>query len=160
MLAVRRARLLSPRPFGLTILGAVVAVAALVIDDVNGAGCGWPPLLLYLAAGVALASVPVRLPGNAISLLPAALLPAWLSCGLTVSSALAVSAVLLAGVVLRKGLLIAVLGAALGLAGVFVGDLAGWAALTTVPPLLGTVPILAGVPASAVASVAFMVGVW
>src|SRR5687767_7378344 len=96
MLAVRRARLLSARPFGLTILGALVTAAALAVDEATGAGCGWPTVLLYVAAGTVLVSLPVRLPGGSISLLPAVLLPAWLSCGMAVTSTLVVAAVLLA----------------------------------------------------------------
>jgi PAS domain S-box-containing protein len=137
----------------LTILGAAVGLAALGIDDASGSGCGWPTVLLYLAAGVALAGLPVRLPGSAISLLPAILLPAWLSCGVGVTSAIAVSAVLLAGAILRSGTLAALLGAAMALAGVFVGDLAGWAVHSLVPPL-------ESIPESLIASVAFAVGVW
>jgi PAS domain S-box-containing protein len=153
MLAVRRARLSSARPFGLIVLGAVVAGAALVVGDGGGAGCGWPTVLLQLAAGVALASVPVRLPGSAISLLPAVLLPTWLSCGLGVSATVAVASVLLAGAVLRSGLLATVLGACMALAGVFVGDLAGWAVI----PLVHRPE---SVSESALAGVGFAAGIW
>jgi PAS domain S-box-containing protein len=137
----------------LAIPGIVVAVAALYLDDASGAGCGAPTILLYLAAGVALSSLPVRLPGSVISLLPAVLLPAWLSCGVTVTSTLACAAVLLAGAVARSSLPTAMLGAAMALTGVFVGDLAGWAVLSVLPPL-------DSVPESVVASAAFAVGVW
>lgn len=138
---------------GLAVLGFAVACAALYLDDATGAGCGVPSIMLYLVAGVVLASLPVRLPGTVISLLPAVLLPAWLSCGVTVSSMLAGAAVLLAGAFARSSLPSALLGAAMALTGVFVGDLAGWAVLSLLPPL-------DTVPESAVASAAFAVGVW
>ena len=153
MLAVRRAPFLSARPLGLTVLGALVTAAALVVDETAGAGCGWPTVLLYVAAGVALASLPVRLPGGSISLVPAVLLPAWLSCGMAVTSTMVVAAVLLASSVVRAGTLTTLLGGAAALAGVFVGDVLGWAAL-------GLAPLAEIVPESLVASVAFMVGVW
>ena len=153
MLAVRRAQLTSARPFGLTVLGVLVTVAALVVDERSGSGCGWPSVLLYVVAGAALASLPVRLPGGSVSLLPAVLLPAWLSCGMAVTSTLAIAAVLLASMFVRAGTLTTLLGAAAALAGVFVGDLAGWIALTVLPPL-------EGLPKSALASVAFAGGVW
>src|SRR3954447_1400799 len=135
MLAVRRARLLSARPFGLILLGLAVACAALYLDDASDAGCGWPTVLLYLAAGVAVASLPVRLPGSVVSLLPAILLPAWLSCGVGVSSALAVAAVLIAVAFARSSVPMTLRAAARALTGVFVGDLTGWAVLGVVPPL-------------------------
>src|SRR4051812_42261188 len=153
MLAVRRARLLSTRPLGLTLLGALVTVAALVVDEATGAGCGWPTVLLYVAAGAVLASLPVRLPGGSISLLPAVLLPAWLSCGMAVTSTIVVAAVLLASTVVRAGILTTLLAGAAALAGVFVGDLLGWLALSLTP--------LAGIfPEPVVASIAFAIGVW
>jgi PAS domain S-box-containing protein len=153
MLAARRARLLSARPFGLVLLGFVVACAALYLDETSGASSGWLTVLLYLSAGVALASLPVRLPGSAISLLPAVLLPAWLSCGVATASAIAVSAVLLAGAITRGTIPMTLLGAAMALTGVFVGDLTGWAVLTLTPPLEGLMQ-------TAAASVAFALGVW
>jgi PAS domain S-box-containing protein len=137
----------------LAILGIAVAFTALYLDDASGAGCGSPTILLYLAAGIVLSSLPVRLPGSVISLLPAVLLPAWLSCGVTVASAIACAAVLLAGTVARSSLPTTLLGAAMAVTGVFVGDLVGWAVLTVVPPL-------EVVPESAVASAAFAVGAW
>jgi PAS domain S-box-containing protein len=153
MLAVRRARLLSARPFGLTLLGALVTVAALTVDEATGAGCGWPTVLLYVAAGTVLVSLPVRLPGGSISLLPAALLPAWLSCGMAVTSTIVVAAVLLASAFVRAGTLTTVLRGAAGLAGVFVGDLVGWI-------ILGFVPPSDLFPEPVVACVAFAIGVW
>jgi PAS domain S-box-containing protein len=153
MLAVRRAQILSARPLGLAILGVVVACAALYLDATSAASSGWPTVLLYLAAGVALASLPVRLPGGAISLLPAVLLPAWLSCGVAVASALAVAATLLAGAMMRPSVPMTLLGAAMALTGVFVGDLSGWA-------LLSVLPRLEGLMQTAAASVAFAFGVW
>jgi PAS domain S-box-containing protein len=153
MLAARRARFLSARPFGLALLGLVVACVALYLDETSGASSGWLTVLLYLAAGVALASLPVRLPGSAISLLPAVLLPAWLSCGVATASAIAVAAVLLAGAIARGALPMTLLGAAMALTGVFVGDLTGWAVLTLIPPLEGLMQ-------TAAASVAFALGVW
>jgi PAS domain S-box-containing protein len=153
MLAARRARLAAARPLGLAILGIAIAFAALYLDDASGAGCGSPTILLYLAAGVVLSSLPVRLPGSVISLLPAVLLPAWLSCGVSVSSMLAGAAVLLAGAGARSGLPITLLGAAMALAGVFVGDLAGWAVLSLLPSI-------EYLPESAVASAAFVLGAW
>ena len=153
MLAVRRARLISARPLGLTILGALVTVAAVLVDEASGAGCGWPTVLLYVAAGAALASLPVRLPGGSISLFPAVLLPAWLSCGMPVTSTMVVAAVLLASTFVRADTLTTLLAGAAALAGVFVGDLFGWAALS-IAPLPGIVP------ASLVASIAFAIGVW
>src|SRR3954452_23371370 len=155
MLAARPARLLSTRPFGLALLGIAVACVALYLDETSDAGTGWPSVLLYLAAGIALASLPVRLPGSAISLLPAVLLPAWLSCGMVVSSALAVAAVLLAGALMRERVVAALLGAAMALAGVLLGDLAGWLAL-------GLVPLPEGlpIPELAIASSAFAIGAW
>jgi PAS domain S-box-containing protein len=134
-------------------LGALVTVAALVLDGTAGAGCGWSAVLLYAAAGAVLASLPVRLPGGSVSLLPAVLLPAWLSCGMAVASMLAVAAVLLASAVLRAGTLTTLLGAAVALAGVFVGDLFGWVAHTVVLPAVS-------VPESAAVGVAFAVGAW
>src|SRR5213593_2214602 len=119
MLTVRRARLFSARPFGLVLLGLAIAGATLYLDDASAAGCGWPSVLLYLAAGVAVASLPVRLPGSVVSLLPAILLPAWLSCGVGVTSALAVAVVLIAVVFTRGSLPITLLGAAMALTGVF-----------------------------------------
>jgi PAS domain S-box-containing protein len=153
MLAVRRARLNSARPFGLPLLGALVLGIALLFDGVTGAGCGMPTVLLGAVAGAVLAALPVRLPGGSISLLPAVLLPVWLSCGLAVSGMLAVAAVLLATAVLRTGIITALLRAAAALAGVFVGDLLGWIALSVLP-----VPEI--VPGSAVAGVAFAAGIW
>jgi PAS domain S-box-containing protein len=153
MLAVRRVRLTSARPLGLALLGALVTVAALLVDAAAGAGCGWPAVLLYAAAGAALASLPVRLPGGSISLLPALLLPAWLSCGMVLTSLLAIAAVLLASTVVRHGTLTTLLGAAAALAGVVIGDLLGWAVLTVLSAS-------ENVPVSALASVAFAVGVW
>jgi PAS domain S-box-containing protein len=135
------------------VLGAFITIAALFVDEVAGSGCGWPTVLLYVAAGAALASLPVRLPGGSISLLPAVLLPAWLSCGMAVTSTLAVAAVLLASAFVRAGTATTLLGAAAALAGVFVGDLLGWVALVVVPSS-------EYLPSSAVASVAFAVGVW
>jgi len=64
-----------------------------------------------------------------------------------------VAAVLLASSVVRAGTLTTLLGGAAALAGVFVGDVLGWAAL-------GLAPLAEIVPESLVASVAFMVGVW
>jgi PAS domain S-box-containing protein len=153
MLAARRARLPSARPLGLAILGIAVACAALYLDDASGAGCGAPTILLYLAAGIALASLPVRLPGSVVSLLPAVLLPAWLSCGVTVTSTLAAAAVLLAGIIVRSSLPTTLLGASMALTGVFVGDLAGWTVMSLLPPL-------ESIPESAVAGAAFAVGAW
>src|SRR3954452_9286811 len=153
MLAARPARLLSTRPFGLALLGIAVACVALYLDETSDAGTGWPSVLLYLAAGIALASLPVRLPGSAISLLPAVLLPAWLSCGVAVASALAVASVLLAGAFARGSLPMTLLGAAMALTGVFVGDLAGWTVLSLLPQL-------DGLWQTAAASIAFAVGVW
>jgi PAS domain S-box-containing protein len=153
MLALRRAQILSARPLGLAILGVAVACVALYLDGTGAASSGWPTVLLYLAASVALASLPVRLPGGAISLLPAVLLPAWLSCGVAVASALAVSAMLLAGAIMRASLPMTLLGAAMALTGVFVGDLSGWALLSVLPPLEGLMQ-------TAAASVAFAFGVW
>mgnify|MGYP000864624787 CR=1 FL=1 len=154
MLAAPRARLPSARPFGLSVLGVVIAGAALVVDGLSDTGCGWPNILLYLVTGVALASLPVRLPGAIISLLPAVLLPIWLSCGMPVASAIAVASVLLASsIILRASVLMTVLGASAALAGVLVGDLAGWAVLSFVPPIEVVTPSL-------LASVAFAVGVW
>jgi PAS domain S-box-containing protein len=136
------------------VLGIAIAGAAIVLDGMSEAGCGWPNLLLYLATGIALASLPVRLPGSAISLLPAVLIPTWLSCGMTSASAIAVAAVLVAGSsMLRAGVLMTVIGAAAALAGVFVGDLVGWAALGVLPRWDFPAPSL-------VASVAFVVGLW
>jgi PAS domain S-box-containing protein len=137
----------------LVLLGFVVACAALYLDETSGASSGWLTVLLYLSAGVALASLPVRLPGSAISLLPAVLLPAWLSCGVATASAIAVSAVLLAGAITRGTIPMTLLGAAMALTGVFVGDLTGWAVLTLTPPLEGLME-------TAAASVAFALGVW
>jgi PAS domain S-box-containing protein len=153
MLAAHRARIPSDRSFGLTLLGVGVLLAALVVGDAAGTSCGWPTVLLYAIAGVVLASLPVRLPGSAISLLPAVLLPVWLSCGMAASSVLVVAAVLLAGAILRTGGLTTALSAAMALAGVFVGDLAGLAALNAIPRP-------DGVPESAIAGIAFVVGVW
>ena len=153
MLAVRRAPFFSARPFGLLVLGAAIGVGALVVDEFAGAGCGWPTVLLYVVAGTALASLPVRLPGGSISLLPAVLLPAWLSCGLAVSGTSAVAAVLLASAMVRTGTVTTLLGAAAALAGVFVGDLLGWLSLRLLPST-------ELVPGSAIASIAFTVGVW
>src|SRR5215212_137196 len=155
MLAVRRTHLATARSFGLVIPGIAVACLALYLDDTSSTGCGWPTVLLYLAAGVVLASLPVRLPGSAISLLPAVLLPAWLSCGMVVSSTLAVAAVLLAGALMRERVVAALLGAAMALAGVFLGDLAGWLALGLVLPPEGF-----PVPESAIPSAAFAIGAW
>jgi PAS domain-containing protein len=137
----------------LTLLGALVTGAALVVDETAGAGCGWPTVLLYVAAGAVLASLPVRLPGGSISLLPAVLLPAWLSCGMAVTSTLVVAAVLLASSVIRANILTTLLAGAAALAGVFVGDLLGWLVLSLTS--------LTGIfPEPVVASVAFAVGVW
>ena len=134
-------------------LGALAMVAALVVDEAAGAGCGWPTVLLYVAAGAVLASLPVQLPGGSITLLPAVLLPAWLSCGMAVTSTMVLAAVLLASTVVRAGTLTTILGGAAALAGVFVGDLLGWAAA-------GLLPLSGIVPESVVASVAFAIGVW
>ena len=150
---VRRARRLTARPLGLTILGVLVTAAALVVDGVAGGGCGWPTVLLCAVAGAALASLPARLPGGSISLLPAVLLPAWLSCGLAVTGLLAVAAVLLATAVLRTGTVSGLLRAAAALAGVFVGDLFGWLTLGLVQPV-------ESIPGPLVAAAAFAVGVW
>jgi len=151
MLNFRRARLFPARPFGMTMFGVVIAVAALVFGDRTG--CGWPPVLLYLAAGVVLASLPVRLPGSAISLLTAVLIPLWLSCGLAVSVMVAVAAVLLPSILLRSGLFATGLGASATLAGVFAGDMLGWAVVSFMPRP-------ESVPEPIIASVAFAVGAW
>ncbi len=153
MPAAHRARIPSDRSLGLTLLGVGALLAALVVGDAAGTGCGWPTTLLYAVAATVLASLPVRLPGSAISLLPAVLLPVWLSCGMAASSVLVVAAILLAGAVLRTGGLTTALSAAMALAGVFVGDLAGLAAVNAIPRP-------DGVPESVVAGIAFVVGVW
>src|SRR3954454_13601352 len=126
MLAVRRTHLATARSFGLVIPGIAVACVALYLDDTSSTGCGWATRLLYLAAGVVLAALPVRLPGSTISLLPAVLLPAWLSCGMPISGLVAASAILLATIILRPGILPTALGVAGAVAGVFVGDLLAW----------------------------------
>jgi PAS domain S-box-containing protein len=153
MLALRRAHLISARPFGLTLLGALVLGVVLLLDGVTGGGCGVPTVLLCAVTGAVLAALPVRLPGGSVSLLPAVLLPVWLSCGMAVSGMLAVAAVLLATSVLRTGTVTGLLRAAAALAGVFVGDLLGWIVLSA----LAVPEIVAG---PVVAGTAFAVGVW
>ncbi|MCC7369306.1 MAG: PAS domain-containing protein [Chloroflexi bacterium] len=105
-------------------LGVVVAVAAMVVGE-HGV-VGWLPVLLYVIAAAMLASLPVRLPGGGVSLLPAILLPVWLSCGLLVATLVAVAALSVATVVLRPPLLAGALSMAAAVAGVIVGDLAAW----------------------------------
>src|SRR5581483_12079892 len=93
---------------------------------------GWPAALLLLVAGTVVVALPVRLPGSAVSLLPAVSIPAWLTFGPLATAALAVAAVLFGNAVRRSALLPAVLEAAMALAGVFIGDLA-----TIAGPLIG-----------------------
>ena len=132
-------------------LGVVVAVAALVVGD--RAGCGWMPVLLYLGAATVLAALPVRLPGSTISLLPAVLLPAWLSCGMPIAGLVAAAAILLATIVLRPSILTTALGVAAAVAGVFVGDLLGW-----VVGSIGERPEM--IPESFLLGAVFALGAW
>jgi PAS domain S-box-containing protein len=80
-------------------------------------------------------------------------MPAWLTFGPLPTAALAVAAVFLGSVFRRATLLPAVLGAAIALAGVFVGDLAALAATA-----IGPLPI--SVPDRVVVAVLFALGAW
>ncbi|MGE3271408.1 MAG: PAS domain-containing protein [Chloroflexota bacterium] len=151
MLTVRRARLIPVRPLGMTLLGSVIAMVALVAGNRNE--CSSLPVLLYVAAGAVLAGLPVRLPGGAISLLPAVLIPVWLSCGVVVTGLTAVAAVLIPVILMRPTLLTVTAGAAATLAGVFAGDLLGRGAVALIPR-----PDF--IAESIVAGVAFAAGVW
>ncbi|HET6194563.1 MAG TPA: ATP-binding protein [Acetobacteraceae bacterium] len=114
---------------------------------------GWPVGVLFLVAGVVLAALPVRLPGSAVSLLPAVLIPAWLTFGPVPTAVLAVAAVLLGNVFGGQALLPSILEAAMALAGVFVGDLA-----TIAGPYIGTPPF--GLPERTIIAALFAVGGW
>lgn len=135
----------------MTLLGSVIAMVALVAGNRNE--CSSLPVLLYVAAGAVLAGLPVRLPGGAISLLPAVLIPVWLSCGVVVTGLTAVAAVLIPVILMRPTLLTVTAGAAATLAGVFAGDLLGRGAVALIPR-----PDF--IAESIVAGVAFAAGVW
>jgi PAS domain-containing protein len=151
MLTTRPATRLPTRPLSLVVLGAVSAAGALFATlDV---GPGWPATLLFLLAGTVVAALPVRLPGSAVSLLPAVLIPAWLTFGPLPTTAIAVAAVLFGNVFRHGDLLPAILEAAMALAGVFVGDLA-----TIAASAIGTPPF--NLPERAVSAALFAVGGW
>lgn len=149
--AARRVRLSPAGPLGSLLLGILAALAAVAAGSQTG--CHWATTLLYLAAAVTVACLPVRLPASSVSLLPAVLVPAWLSCGAAVTVLLALAAVLAASAVARTGPLATWLAVAVTLGGVFAGDLTALAvgSLVTWP---------AELPAGAVPGAAFALGVW
>jgi PAS domain S-box-containing protein len=151
MVMTHRATRLPLRPLSLVLLGAVSAAGALFAT--SDVGPGWLATLLFLVAGTVVAALPVRLPGSTISLLPAVLIPAWLTFGPVPTTAIAVAAVLFGNVFRRGALLSAILEAALALAGVFVGDLA-----TIAGAAIGTPPIT--LPERAIVAALFAVGEW
>jgi PAS domain S-box-containing protein len=151
MVTLNRASTSRPRPLSLIILGAVAAVGALYATSITASG--WLAGLLFLVAGIVLAALPVRLPGSAVSLLPAMLIPAWLTFGPIPTTALAVAAVLLGNLSGRLAVLPALLAAAMALAGVFVGDLS-----TIAGPALGTPPF--NLPERTIIAALFAIGGW
>lgn len=169
MLAFDRARVLTILSLGVTVLGIIGMLAALVFGEQGfgeQVGCDWMTQFPYLLAAIVLASLPVRLPGSAISLLPAVLLPAWLSCGLFHAAPIGVAAVLVASLVFRTRLSSSWLpstwlAAATTLAGVILGDLVNWALFNLVPELV-VLPegLVESLPQTAVSGLAFGVGSW
>lgn len=121
MLTLTRATTPIIRPLGLALLGAAAALGVLVAT--NAARSSWSAVVLFFVAGVVLAMLPVRMPGGAISLLPAVLITTWLTAGPVAAAAVAAAVTLLANAAGRVGLLRTVLGTATALAGVFVGHL-------------------------------------
>jgi len=151
MVTLFRATSPAAQPLSMVVLGGVAALAALfTTPDLS---TDWLTALLLLLAGMTLVALPVRLPGSAISLLPAVLMPAWLTFGPLFTAAFAVAAVLLGSAVRQVGLLHALLGAAMALAGVFVGDLA-----STIPAFIGPLPIT--LPERLVTVALFGLGGW
>jgi PAS domain S-box-containing protein len=151
MVKLNRVTTLPLRPLSLVFLGAVAALGALFATSTSGPG--WPATLVLLLAGVVVSALPVRLPGSAISLLPAILIPPWLTFGPLAATALAISAVLLGNIARPRPLLPAILEAAMAAAGVFVGDLA-----TIAGPVIGTPPSF--LPERAIVAALFAFGGW
>ena len=139
------------RPLGLALLGAVAALGVLVAT--SAVRSSWSAMLFFLMAGVVLAMLPVRLPGGAVSLLPAVLIPVWLNGGPIATSAIAAAAVLLSSAIHRVGLLRTVLSAAIVLAGVFAGHLLAFGVVAA-----GVLP--ESLPERAVLATLFAVGSW
>ena len=121
MATLTRATTPAIRPLGLVLLGAAGALVVLLAT--SAARSSWSAVVLFLVAGVVLAMLPVRLPGGAVSLLSAVLIPTWLVAGPVATAAVAAASILVSSAVRGVGLLTTILRTATVLAGVFLGHL-------------------------------------
>ena len=147
-------------PIGLILFGVGLGVVALALNGPSR--CDDATLFPLLVAAIILGILSVRLPGDAVSLLPGVLLPTWLSCGADVTTVAAfVGGV--AGSGLLGGLLSAAVGATGALAGVLGGTLAARLATGPTSALAGGLVLDPGAAAFAeqlLIGTLFMAGYW